>query len=234
MNLVIMQPYFFPYVGYMSLIAAADTFVIYDDVNYINRGWINRNNFLASNGSQLFTLPVSKASQNRRICDLTLHDMNKAKTQFLAMLTRAYAKAPHFNEVMDLLATTFSCEDTNLSVFLTHTLDMLIQYLGLPCRLVRSVDRSLSQELAGEARIIEIAKTFGATRYINAIGGTSLYHQKKFMAEGIELCFLKHLGTNYPQFSTTHLPSLSIIDVLMFNSVPDAVRIIKNYELVHG
>ena len=45
-TLALMQPYFLPYLGYWQLLAAADQFVLYDEVNYIKGGWINRNRIL--------------------------------------------------------------------------------------------------------------------------------------------------------------------------------------------
>ena len=72
MKIAIMQPYFFPYIGYWQLIHAVDHFVIYDDVNYIKGGWINRNRILINGKPAYITVPLHKASAFKRICDTDL------------------------------------------------------------------------------------------------------------------------------------------------------------------
>ena len=83
MKLAIMQPYFFPYIGYFQLIAAVDKFVIYDDVNYIKRGWINRNNILVNNQSFLFSIPLISASQNSKINEIKISEDVNWKSKLL-------------------------------------------------------------------------------------------------------------------------------------------------------
>jgi hypothetical protein len=234
MNLVIMQPYFFPYIGYFSLFDVADTFVIYDDVNYIKKGWVNRNNFFSQSGPQRFTLPISKVSQNAKICDLQLLPLEESKIQFFKKLSHAYTKAPHYLAVMALLADIFVCNTRVLADFLVNALVRLNDYLGITVDIVRSSQCQLGARLLGEERIIDIAKSLHAEKYINAIGGMHLYSGSTFQEHGMTLQFLKHKGTDYWQFSDIHTPYLSIIDVLMFNSPDDAIRIVKNYELING
>ena len=72
MTVAIMQPYLFPYIGYWQLIHAVDTFVIFDDVNYIKKGYINRNNILVNGQKQTFTLELMSASQNKLINDIDI------------------------------------------------------------------------------------------------------------------------------------------------------------------
>ena len=234
MNLVIMQPYFLPYVGYFSLFDIADTFVIYDDVNYIKKGWINRNNFLSKTGPQRFTLPIRHASQNAKICDLELLPVDLIKTKFFKMLSNSYAQAPYYQNVKQLLVDIFDYQNASLADFLVNALKKVVDYLSISINIIRSSQCNLSAGLSGMDRIIDIAENLKAKRYINAIGGVDLYSQEAFQKRDIELLFLKHNGTNYSQFLEKHVPNLSIIDVLMFNSPKDAIEIIQNYELING
>lgn len=229
-----MQPYFFPYVGYFSLFDAADKFVIYDDVNYIKKGWINRNNFLSASGPQRFTLPISHASQNSKICDLELQSLELSQSKFFRMLTFTYANAPYYQDVMSLLKDIFSHKTRMLADFLVNSLVKVNDYLRIRCEIIRSSQVILGQGLFGEDRIIGIAKSLQADNYINAIGGVDLYSPAKFKQNGLNLFFLKHNGANYAQFKAPHIPYLSILDVLMFNSPAEAINIIKNYELING
>lgn len=64
-----MQPYLFPYVGYFQLLKAVDQFVILDNVQYINRGWINRNRILINGKDNLFSFSVKKDEREKNICE---------------------------------------------------------------------------------------------------------------------------------------------------------------------
>lgn len=234
MNLVVMQPYFFPHVGYFSLFDVADTFVIYDDVNYIKKGWINRNNFLSPTGPLRFTLPISQASQNSKICDLQVLPLDSSRMKFFKMLSYTYSKAPHYQDVMGLLANIFDYKTPMLADFLVNSLVKINDFLNISVNIIRSSQTNLGSELSGEERIINIAQNLHAEKYINTIGGVSLYSSISFQNHGMEIQFLKHNGTDYHQFLDTHIPHLSILDVLMFNSPDDVIKIIKNYELING
>jgi hypothetical protein len=98
MKLAIMQPYIFPYIGYFQLIKAVDKFVIYDDVNFINRGWINRNRILVNGKDSLFTIPLKEASQNKLINDIDVNWDDAWKSKWLKTLEQSYKKAPIFNK----------------------------------------------------------------------------------------------------------------------------------------
>jgi WbqC-like protein family len=229
-----MQPYFFPYLGYFSLIESSDKFVIYDDVNFIKGGWINRNYFLGTNGSFRFTLPVSHTRQNTKIYDVKLCDLSKTKDQLFRTLSFNYKKAPFFHETMNLLNVIFRSKEQNLADFLTITIKKIAEYSGLTTDIFRSSDLNIGVNLTGQERILEICQTMKAKLYINAIGGSTLYRVSDFVQNGIALKFVKFSGVAYPQFSQQHIPNLSIIDSMMFNSPDHLLFNIRQYKLVDG
>ena len=171
MKLAIMQPYFFPYLGYFSLIDSVDTFVVYDDVNFIRRGWVNRNNFLGKQGVYRYTLPVKKASQNEKISNLSISDFQSQKKRFLTSMEHSYKKAPYYERVSALLNLIYSTNDDNLSNFLTRSLQHIIDYLGISATLLRSSELDIAKNTVSQARIIEMCKELQASTYINAQGG---------------------------------------------------------------
>lgn len=122
MKLAIMQPYFLPYIGYFQLINAVDTFVLLDDVNYINKGWINRNQLLLNGKAHLFTLPLQKASQNKLINQLELSNETKWKDKLLKTIETAYKKAPQFHLVFPLISQILQYPESNLSLFIHHSI----------------------------------------------------------------------------------------------------------------
>ena len=235
MTLAIMQPYFLPYIGYMQLLNAVDTFVFYDDVAFINRGWINRNRLLANGRELLFTIPLKDASQNRLINEIVVSDEPKWRDKLLRTIEQSYRKAPQFAEVMPITERIIRFQAPNLSAvsrsdvsvadYCFHSFSELTTYLGITTRLVASSAIYGNSHLKAQERILDICRQEGAERYINPIGGTELYKAEPFAQLGCELRFIQPKPVAYPQLGTADfVPWLSILDMLMNNAV-DAVRL---------
>ncbi|WP_175651316.1 WbqC family protein [Pseudomonas sp. Marseille-P9899] len=211
----IMQPYLFPYIGYWQLLHASDCFVVYDDVNYINRGWINRNRILINNAPGLITLPLLQASQNRKICDIEIAPDTQWQRRLLRTLEMAYRKAPCFDQVFPVVEQILTHDDSNLAGFLTHQLRTLAGFMDLKTRIVPSSQVYENSPLTAQARILDICRQEQATTYINAQGGRSLYEPAAFAERGIDLRFIAMHSRPYPQRGEGFTPYLSIIDALM-------------------
>lgn len=229
MKLGIMQPYFFPYIGYWQLISAVDTFIVYDDVTYIKGGWINRNNFLMNKERKLYSISLSGASSYKLINEININD-NFIK--FMKMLTTNYSKAPFFEQTYSLLEKITSFKDKNLAFFLHNSISLILQHLSINTKLLLSSDIKKNNELAGQDKILHICDILNAGTYINAIGGQNLYQREVFEKNNKELLFLKTDNISYPQFSESFISGLSIIDILMFNSIPDVKEHLAKYQLI--
>lgn len=232
MKIAIMQPYFFPYLGYFQLVAAVDKFIVFDDVNYINRGYINRNNILVGGKSVLITLPLQEASQNKKIYEINITADKKVVDKLLKTLVMNYKKAPYFEPVYALIQQIFSNSLCSIAEFNFIQLTSIGRYLEIDTQISPSSRRYDNHQLKGEERIIDICNQEKADVYINPIGGVELYDRKQFESNGIQLFFIKSLMIEYPQFNHPFVPWLSIIDVLMFNSVEQTRQILKQYQLV--
>lgn len=229
MTLGIMQPYFMPYIGYWQLMAAVDTYVIYDDVNYIKKGWINRNNILLNNDKQMFTISLNGASQNKLINEITIAD---DFTKLCKTIHMAYHKAPYYNDVIALLDKIFSYQSSNLADFIANSIELVCQYLDIQTKIIMSSDIEKDNSLKGQDKILEICKLLNADTYYNAIGGQELYDKSVFEKENIKLCFLKSDIPEYSQYNNDFVPGLSIIDVLMFNNPMQVNKMLIDYTLV--
>ena len=211
----IMQPYLFPYIGYWQLLHAADCFVVYDDVNYINRGWINRNRILINDAPGLITLPLLQASQNRKIADIEIAPQARWQRRLLRTLEMAYRKAPCFDQVFPLLEQILGHDERNLAAFLSQQLHTLARFMGLQTRIVTSSTVYRNDHLAAQERILDICRQERATRYINAQGGRALYEPSAFAQQGIDLRFIAMRPLPYRQRGEGFTAYLSIIDALM-------------------
>lgn len=229
MKLAIMQPYFFPYIGYWQLICAVDTFVIYDDVNYIKKGYINRNSILVEQKAKMFTLELIGASQNKLIKEITVGN-NSSK--ILKTIKQSYSKAPEFKSVYTLIESILKNKEKNIAKFLGNSIQLISNYLEIKTDIIYSSDLKKDNTLKGEDKIISINKSLNANTYINAIGGQSLYSRVAFESNGIDLFFLETKPMKYKQFQNSFIPNLSIIDVLMFNSKEKARKLLRGYRII--
>jgi hypothetical protein len=215
-----MQPYFFPYIGYFQLINAVDSFVLYDDIQYTKKGWINRNRILQNGRDCYVTLPLKKASDYLDVNERYLADTwPKEHKKLIDKLINCYRKAPYFNEVFPVIEQIIKAEHNNLFDYLYNSLIELVSYLNINTDIVVSSTLNINNALKGEQKVIEICETMKATHYINSIGGMELYGKNTFAHKKINLHFLKSNNIKYLQLNNDFVPWLSIIDVLMFNSL---------------
>jgi hypothetical protein len=223
----IMQPYLFPYIGYFQLINAVDKFILYDDVNFITRGWINRNKILIDGKAYLFTIPLSGASQNKLINEINLVEDGKWKLKFFKTIEINYKKAPFFETVSPLIHEIIESPFQKIAELIVYSLKLINEYLGIKTLIVSSsVYKNI--QLKGQTRILDICRRENADKYINLIGGMELYSQEAFKENNIELSFIKPLSFQYNQFNMEFVPWLSIIDILMFNSVVTIIDILNS------
>ena len=227
MRLAIMQPYFLPYIGYFQLMSAVDKFVLLDDVNFINRGWINRNRIAVNGEPHWVTLPLAKASQNRLISEIELVDDPSWKRKTLRTVELSYHRAPHSGEVFSLFSDILNEARGSLSVFLFRQLQRMADHLGIKVQITPTSAVYPREGRSGQDRIMDICRREGATSYANLPGGRDLYDPASFAAAGIELLFL---DPNFQALNLRHSgqegPILSILDLVMLNSaatVRDAV-----------
>ena len=229
MKLGIMQPYFMPYIGYWQLMATVDIYVVYDDVNYIKGGWVARNNILLNGQKHMFTITLNGASPNKLFNEITIKDDFK---KFSRLIESAYRKAPYYAEVSILLDKIYNYEDKSLGAFMMHSFQVVLDYLDINTKLVLSSTIAKDNSLRGKDKVKHICHLLGADTYYNAIGGQELYDKVDFKAGGIDLYFVQTNLTPYAQLGNEFVPGLSIIDVLMFNSVVTIKNLLKEYSLV--
>lgn len=234
MKLGIMQPYFLPYIGYWQLLNAVDRYVIYDDVNFIKGGWINRNRILQTGVPAYINVPMIGASSFKRINEIRVNRDPRVMGKLLKTVEQNYRKAPSFESVMPLMEAICWFEGDNLAEFLANSLRVVCGYLGITTTLVMSSQIEKDTSLRAQDKVIDICRGQGATEYFNAIGGQALYDQASFARFGIRLQFLKTAAVTYPQGKGAFVPNLSILDVLMFNPQPGVVTLLDQFELIDG
>jgi hypothetical protein len=232
-NVAIMQPYIFPYIGYFQLVNCADYFVFYDDVNFVKKGWINRNRILSNGHDLLITVPLVKASQNRLINELELYNEENFKAKFISKIENSYKNAPYYADVIPLIREIINAEISNIGEYSANSILRVSNYLELNTKFhFSSILSPESKGIDRGDRLIYICKKLGGNKYFNAIGGKEIYTKEYFKNNEIDIFFVQTLGVEYSQFSRPFVPNLSIIDVLMFNPVSDIRKMLKNHVLI--
>jgi hypothetical protein len=232
MKVAIMQPYFFPYIGYFQLIESVDLFIIYDNIKYTKKGWINRNRFLRNGADVVLTVPLRKDSDSLDVKDRAIAD-DFDRGQLISQLRQAYRRAPYFDQAFPVVEKSIMSSQENLFEYIHGAVVDVCRYLGIGTRIVRSSGIVIASGLKGTDRVLGLCKATGASGYVNAIGGQELYSREDFAAQGVQLKFLKSHAITYPQFGNPFVPWLSIIDVMMFNAVARIREFLETgYELV--
>jgi len=227
-----MQPYIFPYIGYFQLIESVDKFVIYDDVNFINKGWINRNRILNNGKESLFTIPLKEASQNKLINEINVNWDSSWKSKFLKTLDQSYKKAPYYQEILNIIEHTLRIDNEPISKVIEINLRLICHYLDIKTEIISSSAIYQNTHLKAKERILDICLQEKASQYINPIGGVELYDKDFFEAKNIKMNFIKSNAVEYKQYKNQFVPWLSMIDVLMFNSKEKIKELLNNFDLV--
>lgn len=225
-----MQPYFFPYLGYFQLINATDRFILFDDVQYIRHGWINRNRILKpAEGNQYIVAPLAEHSRDAEIKAIKTVEGYAWKEKILRQLEHYKKKSPFYPEVCQLLARCFELNGTVITELNGHYLKLVCEYIGINFNIEISSQMNFDYSNVNGAGewALRISEQLGATEYINPPGGIELFDKDQFEKSGIKLSFIHPKLKEYSQRRNTFEPGLSIIDILMFNA-PETVRQMLN------
>ena len=232
MKVGIMQPYFFPYIGYWQLLNAVEKYVIYDDVNFIKGGWINRNRILIGKEPKYFNVQMVGASPYKLINEINVNNDERIIDKNLRIIEAAYKKAPYYDSAYPIIQKILKSGKENLAEYITESIKEICNYLDITTELIISSDLQKDNSLRGQEKVLTICNLLNATEYYNAVGGQELYSFSDFRQKGIELKFIKSNPIVYKQFEEEFQENLSILDVMMFNSKEQIKEYLEDYELI--
>jgi hypothetical protein len=206
--------------------------VLYDDVEYTKRGWINRNRILASGSARTISLPLRSASDFLDVRDREIASEYNPK-RMLALFSECYRKAPYWADAQRAVAEILDCPSRNLFVFVANSVAVIADYLAIETDVVVSSSLKIDRSLRGQERVLATCAALGATEYVNPIGGLDLYCSPVFAERGVSLNFLRSRLSPYEQFSFPFVEALSIVDTMMFvDPVELRARVRSDYEII--
>ncbi|MAD89995.1 MAG: hypothetical protein CMK64_09850 [Pseudoalteromonas sp.] len=224
-----MQPYLFPYLGYYQLVYSVDNFVFYDDVNFIKRGYINRNNILVNGVAQRFTIPVPGATQNEKI---NTFEFSTDVKKVLKTIEQSYKKAPYFQEVYKIVEDVLTSGNRSVTDICKLSIEKVFDYLGIRKQYYISSELEYDRNISAADKLISISKKLNCTHYVNSPGGIELYSKDYFKERGVDLSFIQMEASTYSQNGDGFVPYLSMIDVLMWNNKEQVKQLLEQYELL--
>lgn len=231
-TIAMMQPYLFPYLGYFQLIAAADVFVLGDDLQYIRSGWVNRNRILHNGQAKLITFPLKRDRFDMPINQRHLADnFEEEAERLINVIRQGYQKAPYFNQVMPLLERLIRFPLKNLAMYIEHSIREMCAYLHIDTPILRGSDLQIGTPANKQDRVVRIVQSFACGRFLNPIGGMELYDPEYFAQHNLTLRFFKIDPISYRQYRDPFVANLSIIDVLMFNCVEQVQTLLSCYSV---
>ncbi|NFH91445.1 WbqC family protein [Clostridium botulinum] len=234
MKLGIMQPYFIPYIGYFQLMNYVDKYVVYDDVNFIKGGWINRNRILSNNNEeiQLFNIRMSGASSTKLINEIGVQNDEIYINKLLKTIKSTYKNAPYFTDTYEIIEEILKCKEGNLGKYIFNSIKVLSQKLNIKTEIILSSELKKDNSLKASQKVMHICNILSADTYVNSIGGKELYSYDEFRKNNITLEFLKTREIKYEQNNSDFKSNLSIIDVLMFNSPSEIKKFLDDFDII--
>ncbi|RDY23169.1 glycine transferase [Romboutsia maritimum] len=234
MKVGIMQPYFFPYLGYFQLINYVDKWIFFDDVQYIYHGWINRNRIIhPKKGWQYIILPLKKHSRGDLIKDIKVNNDQRWKDELLGKLTIYKKRAPNYNEAIDVIQKSINIDTDNITQLNAYIISTICNYLDInfEYEISSKCDFDYSNVSDSGEWALRICEQVNAYEYVNPYGGIDLFDKNKFEESNIQLKFMKMNDLKYPQRRNSFESNLSIIDVMMFNSKEKIKEMLELYEV---
>jgi len=208
-----------------------DIFVVYDNIQYTKKGWINRNRFLLNGKDMIFTIPIKKDSDYLDVNQRKIID-DFSPDKILNQIKAAYSKAPYYTKIYPMIEEIFRYDEKNLFQYIYKSILLIMEYLHINTKIIVSSNLKIDHSLRGQDKVISICKHLNGEKYINSIGGIDLYSKDIFDKNNIELNFIKSQNIAYEQFNHDFVPWLSILDVMMFNSQEKIKGYLECYEVM--
>lgn len=229
-----MQPYFIPYIGYFHLLKSVDILVLYDDVQYTKKGWINRNYLLLNEKKEYITLPLVNDSDFLKISERSLSPTwNIFNKKYMGKIQTSYKKRKNFDKGIELCKKIFNYEDTNLFNFIYYSIQKICLEMRIETKIIVSSKLGNFSIFKGKEKVIQICKALNAKKYVNTIGGSALYDKNYFEYHGVDIKFIKSNLAQYEQSSNNFVSGLSIIDLIFsINKENEIQEQLNNYEFI--
>ena len=236
MKIGIMQPYFFPYLGYFTLIKHTERFILLDFVQFAKKGWIRRNRILKpGSGWQYISVPLIKYSRDTKIRDIRINNVLDWRNNIFRQLEHYKKRAPFYRDTIEVLKTAFNIETESIVQLNVHALKTVCGYIGVGLNLdiFSEMHLSIGDIKSPDEWALNICEALGnVSEYWNPEGGLEFYDRSKYCNAGIDIRFLSMNIQKYPQGQPEFEARLSIVDIMMLNKPEKINEMLDDYMLL--
>lgn len=226
----VMQPTFFPWLGYFDLILKSDVFVFYDDVQFVKQSWQTRNRIKTANGVIFLNVPTIKTNLDSNINRIEIDNRKPWNSKIKKTLFYTYQKSPFFDEVYPFFEDFLSKKYIFLNEFNSSFIIEICKMIGIDTKFYFS-SNLLSKENTKDKRLVDICNELKCNHYLSTIGASSYIEKNteggEFVKNNIELSYHNYSPVNYSQSFGEFEPYMSIVDVLFNEGFKNAGKIIK-------
>lgn len=234
MKCAIMQPTYFPWIGYFSLIDAVDVFVFLDNVKIEKHSWHVRNKIKTANGPIFLTVPVNlpQGRMATLINEARLSRTDNWQERHLKSLMLTYKRSPFFAAVFPVLQALIETKaDVNLADFNIKIITTIAKKLGIATKFVRASELT-GVEGEKDLRLISICRRLKCQEYLSPIG-SACYIDKlraggQFPTHGVKLRYHNFEHPAYNQMYDQFLPYMSVVDLLFNCGFEKSLQIIRS------
>ena len=225
-TVAISQSNYIPWRGYFDLIAKADVFILYDEMQYTRRDWRNRNKLKTKDGLKWLTVPVqSKGNYHEKISSIQIQDTDWNLKHFQT-LENTYRKTPFFSEIKDLITPIYLDQKfTHLSHLNEILIRIICTYLGIDTPIYQSSDFNLVGN--SSEKLMNICKQLDANYYLSGPNAKAYLDCDLFAQNKIEVCWMDY--SDYPEYPQKHgdfVGEVTILD-LLFNTGSESCHYMK-------
>ena len=216
MKVAIIQPSYFPWRGFFSIMSSVDTFVFFDDVQYTRRDWRNRNKFEINGEVSWLTVPIKSHDRTSRINQIEMNNITDWQDLHLKTFSHSYAKAPFFDDAYDLFSEIRNCDQNSISEMTIQTCKSIAKYLDFETKFVTSSSLRIEADTPSK-RLALITSELGGQIYLTGPTASDYLEQFEFTNRHIEVIFKSHDYVSYPRANRQPLDGLSILDLIAFH-----------------
>lgn len=231
-----MQPYFFPYIGYFSLIKQTDRFILFDTVQFIRHGWIERNRILKPNeGWQYISVPLNKYSRDIKIMDICINNTGNWKEKTFRQLEHYKKRAPYYNEALEVIKEALDIDTNSIVKLNENIIKTICKYIGININveIFSKMNLEIIEANAPDEWALNICKALGnVSEYWNPEGGLDFFDKTKYTSNNIDIKFMRMNLEEYSQRRNAFESGLSIIDVMMFNDSQFINNMLDNFQIL--
>ena len=212
--IVVSQPMFFPWYGFLEQIRLCDTFVFYDDVQFSKGSFSNRVQIKTANGIRWLTVPTQNLHLGQLINEVEINNRKDWKRSLKDLLQQAYVNSPFKKDMLSVVDHVFCREVDTLSALSIASIKALLDYFDLAENITFYTSSELGISGSSTQRVLDLCVNFAGKSYLTGHGARHYLEHESFESHDIEVNYMDYGLREYPQQNGEFTPYVSALDLI--------------------